>query len=264
MALNWQHIKGANSSNNTSIYTYIEFTNQDNLPPKIYLSTTNKTTPDTTDKYLGFMVTTHRPNSFYDDITMEEAHRIYFQTNKMSSIGQKDTNNPGVLQIKANNSIELNSNIIKINGISSSVNKVDIKTDTTIGTTSAKKKLVVNGYAQITGYCQADYFNATSDIRAKENIKAFDKHALDIINKLHTYTYTYKNSQHKSYGIMAQDILDVNINGFSFVENAAATGANGDYMSIRESKLVYLLIEGMKEQQAEIEALKKEIAALKR
>lgn len=264
MALNWQHIKGANSSNGTPIYTYIEFTNSANLPPKIYLSTTNKTTPATTDTYLGFMVTTHRPNSFYDDITMEEAHKIYFQTDKMSSIGQKDTNNLGVLQIKANNGIELNSQDIKINGQSSFLYDVSVKANTTIGTTSTNKKLVVNGYAQITGYCQADYFNATSDIRAKENIKAFDQHALDIINKLHTYTYTYKNSQNKSYGIMAQDILDVNINGFSFVENAAATGANGDYMSIRESKLVYLLIEGMKEQQAEIESLKKEIAALKR
>lgn len=263
MALNWQHIKGANSFNGTPIYTYIEFTNSANLPPKIYLSTTNKTTPATTDTYLGFMVTTHRPNSFYDDITMEEAHKIYFQTDKMSSIGQKDTNNPGVLQIKANNDIELNSQDIKINGTSSFLKDVSVKANAIIGTTSANKKLVVNGYAQVTGYCQADYFNATSDIRAKENIKAFDKHALDIINKLHTYTYTYKNSQHKSYGIMAQDILDVNINGFSFVENAAATGANGDYMSIRESKLVYLLIEGIKEQQAEIEALKKEIAALK-
>ena len=210
------------------------------------------------------MVTTHRPNSFYDDITMEGAHKIYFQTDHMSSIGQKDTKNPGILQINANNDIELNSQNIKINGISHFSNNVNVKADAIIGTTQANKKLVVNGYTQITGYCQADYFNATSDIRAKENIKAFDKHALDIINKLHTYTYTYKNSQHKSYGIMAQDILDVNINGFSFVENAAATGANGDYMSIRESKLVYLLIEGMKEQQAEIEALKKEIAALKR
>ena len=264
MALNWQHIKGANSSNGTPIYTYIEFTNSANLPPKIYLSTTNKTTPATTDTYLGFMVTTHRPNSFYDDITMEEAHKIYFQTDKMSSIGQKDTNNPGVLQINANNGIELKSQDIKINGQSSFLYDVSVNANATIGTTSANKKLVVNGYVQVTGYCQADYFNATSDIRAKENIKAFDKHALDIINKLHTYTYTYKNSQDKSYGIMAQDILDVNINGFSFVENAAATGVNGDYMSIRESKLVYLLIEGIKEQQAEIEALKKEIAALKR
>ena len=62
---------------------------------------------------------------------------------------------------------------------------------------------------------------------------------------------------------MAQDLLDIKINDFSFVENSAATGENGDYMSVRESKLVYLLLEGIKELQIEVNNLRKEVEELK-
>lgn len=110
---------------------------------------------------------------------------------------------------------------------------------------------------------EAPYFNATSDRRAKEDILPFNSKALDIINQIQTFTYKYKDTKQVSYGVMAQDLLDIKINDFSFVENAAATGENGDYMSIRESKLVYLLLEGIKELQIEVNNLRKEVEELK-
>lgn len=110
---------------------------------------------------------------------------------------------------------------------------------------------------------EAPYFNATSDRRAKEDILSFNGKALDIINQIQTFTYRYKDTKQVSYGVMAQDLLDIKINDFSFVENAAATGENGDYMSVRESKLVYLLLEGIKELQIEVNNLRKEVEELK-
>ena len=110
---------------------------------------------------------------------------------------------------------------------------------------------------------EAPYFNATSDRRAKEDPLPFNGKALDIINQIQTFTYKYKDTKQVSYGVMAQDLLDIKINDFSFVENAAATGENGDYMSVRESKLVYLLLEGIKELQIEVNDLRKEVEELK-
>ena len=110
---------------------------------------------------------------------------------------------------------------------------------------------------------EAPYFNATSDRRAKEDLLPFNGKALDIINQIQTFTYRYKDTKQVSYGVMAQDLLDIKINDFSFVENAAATGENGDYMSVRESKLVYLLLEGIKELQIEVNNLRKEVEELK-
>lgn len=110
---------------------------------------------------------------------------------------------------------------------------------------------------------EAPYFNATSDRRAKEDPLPFNGKALDIINQIQTFTYKYKDTKQVSYGVMAQDLLDIKINDFSFVENAAATGKNGDYMSVRESKLVYLLLEGIKELQIEVNDLRKEVEELK-
>lgn len=110
---------------------------------------------------------------------------------------------------------------------------------------------------------EAPYFNATSDRRAKEDPLPFNGKALDIINQIQTFTYRYKDTKQVSYGVMAQDLLDIKINDFSFVENAEATGENGDYMSVRESKLVYLLLEGIKELQIEVNNLRKEVEELK-
>ena len=90
-------------------------------------------------------------------------------------------------------------------------------------------------------YCKAPYFNATSDRRAKENIKKVDFSALSIINSLPIYSFNYKDSDKPSIGVIAQEALKYNIEDFSLVENEEASGENNDYMSIKESKLIYIL-----------------------
>lgn len=105
----------------------------------------------------------------------------------------------------------------------------------------------------------AQYFNATSDRRAKDNINPLNIKAIDIIKNTPLYTFNYKDLNTPSIGIMAQDIKDIKINDFGFVINENASGENGDYMTLRESKLIYLLWKAIQEQQAEIEELKNKL-----
>lgn len=110
--------------------------------------------------------------------------------------------------------------------------------------------------------CEAKYFNALSDKRAKENICPLMSSALDIINAVQVYTFNYKNSDKTTIGLIAQEMLPYNLGGATFVSNPEATGEDGDYMSITESKLVYLLLKGMQEQQEQINHLQQRIIDL--
>lgn len=109
----------------------------------------------------------------------------------------------------------------------------------------------------------AQYFNATSDKRAKENIQPATYKALDLINKLPVYIYNYKNNTETVTGILAQDLLEAQPEGLDLVSNVNATGENGDYMSIKNDKLMFVLMKAIQEQQQQIDALKAEIEVLK-
>lgn len=120
--------------------------------------------------------------------------------------------------------------------------------------------LTVSGNTTITnGYCKAVYFDTTSDIRAKKDIQAIDINALDIINNINVKSFTYKDTDTKSIGIIAQEIQNLDIAGFKFVDNEEASGHDMDYMSIHEGKLVYLLWKAIQEQQKEIKELKAQL-----
>lgn len=109
----------------------------------------------------------------------------------------------------------------------------------------------------------ARYFNATSDKRAKENIQLATYNALELIKKLPVYTYNYKNSSENVTGILAQDLLEAQPEELDLVSNINATGENGDYMSIKNDKLMFVLMKAIQEQQEQIERLQAEIQQLK-
>lgn len=111
----------------------------------------------------------------------------------------------------------------------------------------------------ISDYCEAVYFNATSDRRAKTNIKPITLSALDYINSIPVYSFDYIQNNNPSIGIMAQDVLNQPIAGFNLVENKNARG-DGDFMSIRESKLVYILWKAVQELSAEVKELKEQLS----
>lgn len=113
------------------------------------------------------------------------------------------------------------------------------------------------------GKCQAHYFNATSDSRAKSNITPTEFSALQVVNSISTYTFNYTNKQEKTIGLIAQEAAEFNLDGFNMVDNLEATGQDGDFMQMKESKLVYVLWKAVQELSAEVEELKAEIRNLK-
>jgi len=109
----------------------------------------------------------------------------------------------------------------------------------------------------------APYFNTTSDIRAKKDISKTTFAARDVIKTLPIYSYILKENNERNIGIIAQDALDVNLDGFELVKNKEATGKDGDYMAIKESKLVYVAWKAIQEQEEVIEKQQQEIDELK-
>lgn len=130
------------------------------------------------------------------------------------------------------------------------------------------KPTTISGNLTVTQQVKALYFNATSDRRAKTNLKAADSAAaLDIVNKLPIYTFNYKEDRtnETSIGVLAQDaaLFDgVISDGFSMVANREATGKDGDYMQIKESKMVYVLWAAVQQQQKQINYLEKRVEQL--
>ena len=97
----------------------------------------------------------------------------------------------------------------------------------------------------------ARYFNALSDRHLKTNINAIEDSVLPFITSTPVYTFNYKKDPTiPVIGIMAQDVLDKNINDFNLVKK----NGNG-YYEIKESKMIYILWKAVQEQQKQIEAL---------
>ena len=130
------------------------------------------------------------------------------------------------------------------------------------GDLQVKKPTTAEIALTVEGKCEAQYFNATSDRRAKENINPLMSSALDIINQVQVYTFNYKNSQQKTLGLIAQDLMIYDLDGVSLVVNPNASGLDNDYMSVTEGKLVYLLLKGIQEQQQQINELKEKLIML--
>jgi uncharacterized small protein (DUF1192 family) len=122
-----------------------------------------------------------------------------------------------------------------------------------LGNTSAT---TVGGYGAWTNY---------SDARLKENIIYKGDLGLDFIMKMKTVSYNYIDDENKRRrdGLIAQDVqqamkeLGVEFSGLVVDDDEMKT------LNLSYGEFVIPLINAVKEQQAEIEALKKEIEELK-
>lgn len=120
------------------------------------------------------------------------------------------------------------------------------------------------GVIKATQKCEALYFNATSDSRAKTNITPAKFSALSVVNNLPIYTFNYLSNPEKlTVGLIAQEAAQHDLDGFNMVDNLNATGLNNDMMQMKESKLVYILWKAVQELSAEVEDLKSQIHNLK-
>jgi hypothetical protein len=111
--------------------------------------------------------------------------------------------------------------------------------------TSSSYRLYVSGAIYATGnIC------AYSDVRKKENIKTIDN-ALDKVNKMRGvyYNRTDDETKKKQTGVIAQEINEI-------LPEVVTYAADVDEYSVAYGNIVGVLIEAIKEQQQQIDALK--------
>lgn len=90
------------------------------------------------------------------------------------------------------------------------------------------------------------YISVTSDRRMKDNINIYNHNILDAICKVPIQTFTYRGSDIKQIGVMAQDLVE-----FFDDHDLVVTSENhpelSDKLSLKETKLIYLLWKGLQE-----------------
>ena len=121
---------------------------------------------------------------------------------------------------------------------------VDIDTNRVgVGTTIPSTAL------QVSGTITCVDVNSTSDINLKENIHQI-KNPLDKVIQINGVGFRWKDSKEEAMGVIAQDIEEV-IPELVKISNGTKT--------VNYNGLVGVLIEAIKEQQRQIEELKKQI-----
>tara|TARA_R110000772_G_scaffold82445_2_gene174870 strand:+ start:1899 stop:4802 length:2904 start_codon:yes stop_codon:yes gene_type:complete len=96
------------------------------------------------------------------------------------------------------------------------------------------------------GTMQAGTFNTTSDRNTKKDIKPIEN-ALEKVQQLGGYSFTFKETDEKSSGVIAQEVQKV-------MPELVQEGGEG-HLTVQYGNMVGLLIEAIKEQQAQIDAL---------
>ena len=157
---------------------------------------------------------------------------------KISNIGQIKVNNAG---LKSSNTIQV---------IGSTIRLLDSSLVVASGMITIGDQLRFNtssGNIETNGTVEAASFNATSDRRLKENIIDYKpkKSILDLPIKKFDFIEGPKNQ----IGCIAQDLKEI----CPEIVNENEKG----YLSIQESKLVYLLLDEVKKLKNEVEKLKR-------
>ena len=282
MAIFIPHIKGCDDAN--LIYTWIKWPENGGVTPLIYWNTINNFNDA---KGLGNIITSEADrqsiNKTISIPNIQEITKLDF-----SSVGSiQPISNNTILQFLGaeNKKVEIKSltelNLYGATKIYLQANTADTSitlTSTTVDTTTtsiithkAKEHNFKTGYVTIgnggnatkedyslyiQNSCNALYFNATSDIRAKTKVQHASFKALNIVKSLPVYTFNYKETGSPSIGLIAQDAAKISFGSdFSLVNNETASGENGDYMTIKESKLIYILWKAIQEQQEQINYL---------
>ena len=131
-----------------------------------------------------------------------------------------------------------------------------VTTDLTVGATlgtngqallevlSASDEVRIDGALNVSGNV-----DSASDLKLKENIEVIPN-ALEKVAALRGVSYNWKSNGELSAGIIAQEVQAVMPN---------IVKENESHLSVQYNGLIGLLIEGMKEQQAQIEELKSKL-----
>ena len=268
MAIFYEHIKGCGPQN---IYTsWIKWSDQSTIPsdtdmdakylPKILIGTADN------KKDFGNIITSKAINQqILNGITIHEYVNLEYTQGEQIQIGfaQGNLNLTDAKKITFNaaNSINFTTPLFTAQAIEATSIKATSQLETPTANITTK---LTAAEIESTSVCKALYFNATSDARAKENITPAQFSALAIVNSLPTYTFNYKGiPQERILGLIAQEAAEHTLDGFNMVDNLTASGKDGDYMQIKESKLVYVLWKAVQELSSEVESLKAQLNNLK-
>lgn len=262
--IHWEYIKGLNQTTEQnvikSIYTFLNFQNAETSgytflsAPTITISPINSKEDGSGKVDFGHIITQSAVNQFIDKDFKFKNHLSF-----------EDTNSNNKLNIYQNYIYRTTNNGNYVDYIKFNIDSIDISTiklnipGTLDGNIINGHKVHIESDANNDGSCTAVYFNATSDRRAKTDFSLLDIDALKLVKKVQLYSFKYKDSNLPSIGIIAQDIQDIDINGFKLVDNENATGQNFDYMTIHESKLTYILWKAVQELSKEVDDLKKQL-----
>jgi len=91
-------------------------------------------------------------------------------------------------------------------------------------------------------------YNSSSDSRLKVNIKTIDN-ALDTISTLRGVSFDWKDNSGKSFGMIAQEVQEI-------LPDIVTEDENG-FLGIKYTNMIGILVEAIKEQQEQINTLKK-------
>lgn len=111
-------------------------------------------------------------------------------------------------------------------------------------------------------------YGGTSDQRVKYDNQRITG-ALDKVDQLHGYTfiradmYGMKGKMPRRAGLIAQDVLKVLPEAVFVPENYNAEKWQGDLLALESAGVIGLLVEAVKEQRAEVKALRAEVALLR-
>lgn len=269
MAIFYEHVKGAVKSNNNIFYDWIKWsTDYNNKWPTIEFKDSTEDSPTS----LGQIITTGPANTEQKCLSQKilaftntGGLKFYQGTGSTAFASILGTgNSPSFVTLTGEFRFPTGSgNKVVFNCTTDFSNTITVKNNNTATLIISNTGILstsgtITSTAAITGL----YFNATSDKRAKENLTPLSLNALDIIKKVQIYTFNYKDSGKLSLGLLAQDLKDLDINGFNLIDNLAATGENGDYMQVKESKLIYILWKAIQEQQQQINLLRDLVVSL--
>lgn len=236
MAKFWQHIKGFCDTNG---YTYINWTS--GLPTISYYNSLNAETD------FGTILTSGKNGVYQSVYGLTITNGINFNNNGTLNYNQSNI----ILENCKFNATNSSFTNFTING--GSVNDV-----TNITSTQGKIGTVefftsgAGDYSLIADHAiKASFFNTSSDQRLKENIFYVSPLvARHLVENTPVYSFDYKDTHLPSIGMLAQDWEHYDFRGFKM------TSEDVDGMlSLKESKLVYILWAAVQDLQHQVKEL---------
>lgn len=182
------------------------------------------------------------------DLTTNGKANIVFSVNELkSNIGNLTnltTNGTANLVVAVN---ELRSNITISDDTTTNTTFYPIIADATSGVVTSKVSSTKLTFNPSSGLLTSTDYNSSSDVALKDNIKDINN-PLDLLSQLHGYSFTWKETGDKSFGLSAQEVEKV-------LPEIVRNRPDG-FKGINYLNIIAILIEAVKELKEEIKLLK--------